>query len=87
MLSVNISWTGPRLSSSREGYTTTRSGPGLALTSLLTISDLVKEDSGEYKCEVFPVNGNQYVVNRPANSSISLGVSGELAIDTLKYFS
>ena len=73
--SVDITWTGPRLSRSNEGYNITQSSARLDFTSVLTISNVAKEDEGKYECEVHTVSGNvQSVMSLPANSSILLGV-------------
>jgi hypothetical protein len=73
--SANVTWVGPRLSSSREGFTITQSTSGLSCyTSRLTISEVVGEDAGDYSCGLSSIGGNQYVVTTSTTSFIPLRV-------------
>ncbi|CAI8023112.1 Neural cell adhesion molecule L1.1 (Fragment) [Geodia barretti] len=73
--SANVNWVGPRLSSSREGFTITQSTSGLSCyTSRLTISEVVGEDAGDYSCGLSSIGGNQYVVTTSTTSFIPLRV-------------
>ena len=76
--SANVDWVGPRLSSGREGYTTTQSTNGVVFTGVLTISEVVKEDEGDYGCGLSTISGNSpHVVTDSTTSFISLGVFGK----------
>ena len=73
--SVEVIWSGPRLSSSREGYVATQSGAGGSYVSVLTIFEVATEDEGEYTCHLSIVGGNKHIVLRsPTTSAITLGL-------------
>lgn len=67
---VVISWGGPRPVRGIE------SGFGLTYTSNLTISDVGREDDGEYTCTVRVVGGVR-VLGATVTKSISISVLGE----------
>ena len=73
--SVEVTWSGPRLSSSREGYVATQSGAGGSYVSVLTIFEVATEDEGEYTCHLSIVGGNQHIdLSSPTTSAITLGL-------------
>ena len=73
--SVEVTWSGPRLSSSREGYVANQSGDGGSYVSVLTILEVATEDEGEYTCHLSIVGGNQHIVlSSPTTSTITLGL-------------
>ena len=70
-VSVSLTWGGPRVINSNESATERDLG-----MSNLTMSDVKKEDEGEYTCTV-RVSGGRYILGTNATESITVSVSGE----------
>ena len=70
LASVTIVWVGPRPFSGGH-YSVNESGFGLNYNSSLTISDVAKEDEGEYACTV-RVFGGRNVLGTVVTESTSI---------------
>ena len=77
--SISLSWRGPRLIISDKPYSVKESGYGLTYTSYLTMSDVEKQDKGEYTC-IVRVAGDRNILGTVVSESISVSMSksGEL---------
>ena len=73
--SVSLDWSGPRLSSGYEKYSISQSSVGLSYTSSLMISNIVKDDEGEYACTVNTENDNQNAISSSVTEFIFLSVA------------
>ena len=73
---VEVSWSGPRMGRSRDGFVTTQSGSGLSYVSVLAILEVTEEDEGEYTCHLSIAGGNHQhiVLSSPTSSMITLGL-------------
>ena len=74
LLSISFLWSGPRVISGEQS-TGTESDNGLRYTSNLVLSNVEKEDEGEYSC-IVGVSGDADINN---TKSISVTVLGEVA--------
>ena len=74
---VSLGWSGPRLSSGREGYSVHQSGEGLEYNSTLSISDVVTDDEGEYACTVSVGSAVGQIVGYSVTEFIYITVLGK----------